>query len=144
MLIVKSGSLQLPRAARNSRPAYVRAGQPLPEGALPLGEVKRLLAQGILVESAPAAPAAPGGLPPTLGKWSRDPESLAGKSLEQLRVMAAEIDPDCGAEVLNEPALVQLLTADWDPVFALPEARSADRSRPSPARVARAKRLSEG
>jgi hypothetical protein len=143
MLIVKNGTLQIPRATRTSRPTHIRRGEPLPEGALPPAEVQRLFSQGFLVESVPAQPE-PAGLPPVLGKWCRDPASLAGRTLEQLRLMAAEIDPDCGCEILNEPALVQLLTADWDPAFALPHAASSDRSRPAAAKVAKAKRLSEG
>jgi hypothetical protein len=86
------------------------------------------------------------GLPPTKGKWCRDPASLAGLTVRELLAAVAEIDPEfSGAEELGEAALVQLLTADFDPAFRLPApAASADKVRPAAPALERARARAKG
>jgi hypothetical protein len=131
-LIVKKGSVRLPRTKPGRPGLALRVGQTVPADSLPAEDVERLLKAGILgVAVPPPEPSDP--LPPRKGKWSRDPASLAGLSVKELLAAVAEIDPEfSGADDLGESALVQLLTADFDPAFRVPESsESVDRNRPS-------------
>jgi hypothetical protein len=147
-LVVLKGSVKLPRMMRGELGQQIVKGQTLPSGYLSPEEVERLLKAGILgavVEPVSAA----AKLPPTRGKWCRDPADLAGMSTLELLTAVAEIDPNCpvlhGGEELGEAALVQLLTADFEPVFRAPEpSTSVDRNRPPEGTLARARGRAKG
>ena len=140
VLVVLKGSVKLPRVKRGEAGLHIGKGKPLPEGYLSEAEEARLVKAGIL---GPDAPASVQGspLPPTRGRWCRDPASLAGLSIGELLTAVTEIDPEfSGAEELGEAALVQLLTADFDPAFRLPSpAGSTDRNRTPEAALTRAR-----
>ena len=144
-LIVLKGSLKLPRAQPSQVGKMVRRGEVVPPHSLPPEEVQRLLKAGI-VGPRVAPVVEKGGLPPTRGKWCRDPASLAGLSVMQLLSIVTEIDPDfAGGEELGESALVQLLTADFDQAFRLPEPPAAtDKLRPSAPALERARARAKG
>ena len=141
-LIVKQGSLQLPRSGRHRAP-MLRKGDIVPPGALPREEIDRLIKAGILGVDADAVPAPAAGLPPTRGKWQHDPAALAGKSLDQLRAMVLDADASVDVDDLSEASLVQLLTSDYNPVFAAPQRKANDRHRPTPDALKVARRGAE-
>ena len=144
-LIVLNGSLKLPRVKPSQVGTMVRRGEVVPPYSLPAEEIERLLKLGIVGPKAvPVVEKT--GLPPTRGKWCRDPASLAGLSVVQLLSIVTEIDPDfTGGEELGEAALVQLLTADFDQAFRLPEPpASTDKVRPSAPALQRARARAKG
>lgn len=144
-LIVLKGSVRLPRAKPGQRSIAVSKGGTIPPRSLSSEDVERLLKAGIVGPRAePAVEKA--GLPPTKGKWCRDPADLAGLSVRELLAAVLEIDPEFhGGEEFGEAALVQLLTADFDQVFRQPgPPASSDRVRPAAPALARARAKAEG
>lgn len=144
-LVVQKGSLQLPRDT-TVRARRIGIGQVVPPQSLPPEEVERLLKAGVLAIRMEDVSHAPPTLPPTKGRWCRDPASLAGLSASELLTAVLEIDPEfSGGGELGEAALVQLLTADFDPLFSLPPAaESSDRIRPSEPSLRRARERAKG
>lgn len=138
--VVKNGSLQLPRAKAGATPVRIHQGQALPANALPADEIQRLLAAGVLGVAVPSAASRPQGLPPTRGKWQHDPAALAGKSVDQLRAMVLDTDSSVHVDDLSEASLVQILTADFLPVFAASVSKATDRYRPGDVSLAAALR----
>ena len=144
-LIVLKGSVRLPRRPGVRSGVQIGKGQTLPAGHLSPEEVLRLQQAGIIGPKVePAAKVE--GLPPTRGRWCRDPADLAGLSVLELLYAVLEIDPEfSGGEELGEAALVQLLTADFDPAFRRPSpAPAIDRSRPAEPTLARARARAKG
>lgn len=124
-LIVKRGSLKLP-----GKPVLLRQGDVVPPFAVSPHEAAALVAQGVLGPSEAPQASAKSGLPPTRGKWQHEPAALAGKTADQLRAMVLDTDPSVHVDDLSEASMVQILTADYMPVFAAPKARATDRHRP--------------
>lgn len=141
-LIVKRGSVKVPNR-KGLHPELLRQGQVVPEGMFPMADVQRLIEQGVFGEaSAPAAPSAPAK---SLGKWRKDPATLAGKSLDELRIMVLEVDERYDlTEDLDEAALVRLLSKDWDPRVRQDTAVAKDRTRPARPKIISAKTLAAG
>ncbi len=133
-LIVKRGTLMLPRVKRGLPSVALRPGDALPAGALADAEVARLVTQGILGPRAARAAELPAEhLPPTRGRWVHDPATLIGKTVEELMVLVVQTDPDHpvlaqGIDV-DEGALIRALTADYDPLFAAGAPRADDSTR---------------
>lgn len=132
-MIVLQGSVKLPSTGRGQAPVMVRRGERFPEGVLADKEIERLVAAGILGEAPRLEDRTSDGLPPTRGKWSLNPDTLIGLSAEQLRAKVTEIDAKLAADLpdeIDEAALVNILTADYDPIFDLPVPAVSDRTRP--------------
>jgi len=138
--VVKIGSLLLPRAKPGANPVRVARGHAVPEGALPASEIARLVAQGIIGPAEASGARIAGGLPPTRGKWQHDPASLAGKNADQLRAMVLDTDSSIHVDDLSEASMVQILTADFLPVFAAKVVRATDKHHPSADALAAARR----
>lgn len=136
-LIVVKGTLKIPGEDR-----YVRRGETVPEGAISGEAALELIEAGILAESSEdGAREARGSRSRPAGRWAYDPAALAGKTAEQLRAMVLDVQKDLDVEDLDVPALLQLLTSDFDPLGGrAPEARSADRHRPGPEALKAARR----
>jgi len=137
-LVVKVGTVKLPGSG--PRRVLVRLGQLVPEGALPPADVERLISAGILGPAEAPPPPGVEPLPGPVGRWRHDPASLAGRSRDELLVMALDGDPEMDVSGLSEAALVQLLTGDYEPALAPPSARSRDRNRLSKGALRAARR----
>jgi len=141
---VARGTIRRPRTERKpgikAASDFIGQGEIVPEGMLTPEQVASLLEQGVIEpitsvrESAIAAAA-------KRGKWSVDPGSIVGKTLEDLLVMIVEIDPDYSVERISSlsDAATQL-TADWHPAFREDLALASDKSRPAPLRTTSVRR----
>lgn len=142
-LIVKRGTVKVPNR-KGLHPELLKQGAVVPEGMFPAADVQRLIEAGVFgPKEAPAARAGARAKP--RGKWCLDPAALAGKSMDELRIMVLEIDEDYAlTEEMTETQLIQLLTSDWD-LRAKPEVAVAkDRTRPARPKILTAKQLAEG
>jgi len=146
--VVRKSSIQRPDAPRFGSVAarLILPGTVIEASDLPAPDVERLLAVGILEPVAPTRPAEPA--PGSVGKWIRDPASLAGRSLAELRAAAFEIDEAMDAEAtrsMSEAELVRLLSADFAPTRApAAEQPASDRARPPQSRLDAARRKAQG
>jgi hypothetical protein len=134
---VARGALKLPGQSRK----FVRKGERVPAGAIPAAEVEALLAAGVLVVDEETGAEVLGEPARSAGRWRHDPAHLAGRSAEELRVMILDEDPTFDLDGLGVPDMVLILTADYEPILAVPKSESRDRHRPSDSalRVARAR-----
>lgn len=140
---VARGTIRKPRQdGRRIRTAadFVGQGEIVPEGMLTPDQIASMLEQG-LIEPISTQREAAVAEAAKRGKWSVDPGSIAGKTLEDLMVMIVEIDPGYPVENITtiSEAATQL-TADWHPAFRDDLAVSSDKSRPAPLRSTQVKR----
>ena len=99
-------------------------GESIPAGLLTAEEMKELTEAGKLVKN--GVRIMPNGQRrKSPGKWNRDPESLVGKSYNQLAVMIAEIDANEPVPPTKDEAIA-LLTRDYD--IAIDAAANAERA----------------
>lgn len=127
----------------NARKLLILPGARVQSGEFPPEEEAFLINAGALV---PAEEEQPARLPARVGRFRHDPAALAGKTIEQLRVIAMETDPrldDAELLVMDVPSLVRLLTADFVPGQARQDGVT-DRSRPSDEKLAAAKKRAAG
>lgn len=114
------------------KPVFIMQGEIIPDDMLSTEEAKSLLADGRIVKLRPSSQARPAAaVTAKRGKWAVDPETLAGKELEELAMLVLGIDEDFDVTKLKTKALaIKQLTKDWDPTFADAVAKSYDKNSP--------------
>jgi len=134
---VARGSLKVPfpkggTAISAPRGTFIGQGEVVPEGMLSEVEVQSLLEDGRItkVRTAPGTKvAAP--RKQKRGKWSVDPETLAGKNMEELTMLILGIDEDFDVgSIKSKAGAIEQLTKHWDPAFADQISKSYDTNTP--------------
>lgn len=111
---------------------FITQGELVPEGLLSEEEIKSLLEDGRITKvrnhaHAKVAPA----LKQKRGKWSVDPETLAGKNMEELTMLILGIDEDFDVgSIKSKAGAIEQLTKDWDAIFASQIAKAYDINTP--------------
>lgn len=136
---VVRGSIKVPYVAEpgeksrrmNTSPRYLRPGEMLPEGMFTEEDIESLEKSGIIKASAQSKSSPRPRRLQRRGKWSVNPDTLAGKDQEALLLMVLEIDPEFDTDKLKtkEQTIAQL-TKDFDMEFDVPVATATDKTRP--------------
>ena len=135
--VVVKGCIRRPRVAGSGRTFvnrgdFINQGEVLPEGLYSEADIAGWLKEGriqdIDLDAQTAAVVAE--TIKARGKWTVDPSTLAGKSMDEMLIMVMEIDENCDEIFEDEASLVRHLTQDWSPEYNAIVPAASDRSKP--------------
>lgn len=132
---IARGSLKTPLANHDNplQSKFLRQGDLLPEGMYSEADIASYLESGRIeeVDASARNVAEQAEVIRARGLWTVNPSILEGKSLEDLRILINEIDPNVDASTVEtEEVAIQFLTQNWQPALAQTVPAASDRSRP--------------